>query len=95
MDSDVALALQQDHERLDDMLKAAAVTIREHQWKEAVDLLTHFPHGIVNGHIEAEETMPWGARNESLLENPRFANIDLCDDAWINHYDVQCTRCSD
>lgn len=61
MDPEFALTLQQDHERLDDMLKAA-IAVREHQWKEAVDLLTQFRHEIVNGHVAVEEIVPFEGR---------------------------------
>ena len=54
---DIALTLQKGHERLDDILKAAAA-VREYQRKEAVDLLTQFRHGIVNGLMAAEKTVP-------------------------------------
>jgi len=49
MAPDITLALQQDHERLDDILEAAAAAVREHRWNEAAALLERFRHGIIDG----------------------------------------------
>lgn len=75
MDPDIALALQQDHERLDDMLAATATAVREHRWKEAAALLERFRRGIVAGHMVVEESMLFPAfeRREGGMEHPLTA----------------------
>ncbi len=47
--------MQQDHERLDQLLEQSAQAVRQGAWQEAAQFLEAFRHGIVDGHMVVEE----------------------------------------
>ncbi|OCX76801.1 cation-binding protein, partial [Acidithiobacillus thiooxidans] len=48
--------MQQDHERLDQLLEQSAQAVGKGAWQEAAQLLEAFRHGIVDGHMVVEES---------------------------------------
>uniref|UniRef100_E6QH84 Hemerythrin-like domain-containing protein n=3 Tax=root TaxID=1 RepID=E6QH84_9ZZZZ len=48
--------MQQDHERLDQLLEQSAHAVANGTWQEAAHFLETFRHGIVDGHMEVEES---------------------------------------
>ena len=48
--------MQQDHERLDQLLEQSAQAVGKDAWQEAAQFLEAFRHGIVDGHMVVEES---------------------------------------
>ena len=57
MSHDIAKIMQEDHERLDQILGNSAQAVEQSRWSEAAKTLEAFRHGIVDGHIAVEESL--------------------------------------
>ena len=84
MAKDIDTIMQQDHERLDQILTNTARAVSEQHWVEAAQLLETFRHGIVDGHMVVEESLlfpafeHWeGGEEHPLTELLRKGHKDL------------------
>ncbi len=68
----IDVAMQSDHERLDQLLVQTAAAVEKQDWENAARHLAHFRHGIEAGHmvVEEETLFPAFEKREGGGEHP-------------------------